>query len=238
MSKFLLTTAFSVFCAGFGFSQVEVKNERVFTGTALYGFMDGGADLYYEYGFKELVSREITYKGEDFTVDIYNMDTPLDAFGIYSIHIFKCLRTDSLGRFDCLSKYQLQAVDGKAYVSIVFPSGSSAARKAAGELYRMYVTDGKTGINIPDQLTYAVKSVSGTVKYMKGKLGLNNVQPSLVELLDGMNSYEVWYVENTDKNPVILFLLQTGKDCTLLQKRIPEKNIIRKGEKFVLISYM
>jgi len=237
MNKLLLTTAFSLCCIVFCFSQVEVKNERVFTGTALYGFMNGGADLFYEYGFKELVSREIRYKDEDFTVDVYTMDTPLDAFGIYSIHVFKCLRTDSLGRFDCLSKYQLQAVDGNAYVSIVFPSGSDAARKSADELYRMYVADGKTAVNIPGQLTYMVQSGSGTVKYMKGKLGVNNVQPSLAGLLDSINDYEVWYVENTErKEYVVLFLLQTGKDCTLLQKRIPKENIIRKGEKFVLMK--
>ena len=237
MKNLLCTVFLSVFYVGLGFSQIEVKNERVFTGTALYGFMNGGADLYYEYGFKELVSREITYKGEAYTVDIYTMDTPLNAFGIYSIHAYKCMQADSLGRFDCLSKYQLQAVDGNAYVSIVFQSGSRAARKAADELYLMFVADGKTGIRVPNQLMYMVKSYSGSVKYMKGKLAVNNVQPSLLELLDGIDSYEIWYIENSDQkdNPA-LFLLQTGKDCTLLQKRIPKENIIRKGEKFVMMK--
>ena len=227
----------SAFSIGFGFSQVEIKNERVFTGTALYGFMNGGADLYYEYGFKELVSREIAYRGEEFTVDVYTMDTPLDAFGVYSIHVFKCLRADSLGRFDCLSKYQLQAVDGNAYVSIVFQSGSAAARKAADELYQIYVADGKKGVNIPGQLTFMTQSGSGTVKYMKGKIGLNNVQPEFTELLDDISDFEVWYAENTaGKGNVALFLLQTGKDCSLLQKRISKENVIRKGEKFVLMK--
>jgi len=237
MNKLIIAAAFSIFCVEFCIAQVEIKNERVFTGTALYGFMNGGADLYYEYGFKELVSREIRYNGEDFTVDIYTMNTPLDAFGIYSINVFKCLRVDSLGRFDCLSKYQLQAVDGNAYVSIVFQSGSNAARKAADELYRIYVADGKTGVNIPGQLTYMVTSGSGTVKYMKGKLGLNNVQSSLNELLDGISGYELWYVENPDaKNNVVLVLLQNARDCTNLQKKIPANDMIRKGEKFVLMK--
>ena len=198
--------------------------------------MNGGADLYYEYGFKELVSREVIYNGEEFTVDIYTMDTPLNAFGIYSINVYKCLRADSLGRFDCLSKYQLQAVDGNAYVSIVFPTGSSAARKAANELYRMFVADGKSGIRVPNQLMYMVKTYSGSVKYMKGKLAVSNVQSSLLELLDGIGSYEIWHVENIDQNNLLLFLLQSGKDCNLLQKRIPKEKIIRKGEKFVMMK--
>jgi len=233
-NKFLLLVTISIFCAMSGFAQMEVKNERTFSGTALYGFMNGGADLYYEYGFEELVSREIIFKGEEFIVDIYTMDTPLDAFGIYSIHAYKCLRADSLGRFDCQSKYQLQAVDGNVYVSIVFQSGSNAAMKAADELYRMFITDGKSNIRIPGQLTFLASSGSGTIKYMKGKLGVDYVQPSLIDLLEDIESYEIWYVKNTDKDDVALFLLQSGKDCNLLQKKIPNEKILRKGEKFVL----
>ena len=237
MNNFFVTMILSVLWFGTGFAQMEVKTERTFTGTALYGFMNGGSDLYYEYGFKELISREIIYKGEEFTVDLYTMDTPVNAFGIYSIHTYKCLRADSLGRFDCQSKYQLQAVDGNTYVSIVFQSGSSAARKKADELYQIYVIEGKTGISIPKQLSLMVNSISGTVKYMKGKLGVNNVQSSLTELLEGIGGYEIWYVDNaSEKDNIILFLLQHSKDCSLLQKRIPKGNIIRKGEKFVLIK--
>jgi hypothetical protein len=219
-----------------GFSQIDVKNERTFTGTALYGFMNGGADLYYEYGFKELVSREIVFKGEEFTVDVYTMDTPLDAFGIYSIHAYKCLRADSLGKFDCLSKYQLQAVDGNNYLSIVFQSGSNAARKAADELYKMFVADGKSDIRLPGQLTYLATHRSGTIKYMKGKLGVDNVQSTLGELLEGIDPYEIWYVENADKDNLILILLQASKDSNLLQKRISGEKIIRKGDRFVMMK--
>ena len=237
MNICLLTLLLSVCYIVHGFSQIEVKNERVFTGTALFGYINGGADLYYEYGFKELVSREIVYKDEEFTVDIYTMDTPLNAFGIYSIHAYKCTRADSLGRFDCLSKYQLQAVDGNAYISIVFRSGSDAACKAADELYRMFVADGKTGISVPNQMMYMVKSYSGTVRYLKGKLAVNNVKSSLLEFLEGIESYEIWYVENADQNNLALFLLPSGKDCNLLQKRVPKGNIIRKGEKFVMMKH-
>ncbi len=234
--KLLFTFALAAISFGSVFSQVEIKSERTFAGTALYGFMNGGSDLYFEYGFRELVSRDIVYKGEEFTVDIYTMETPLDAFGIYSIHAYKCLRADFLGRFDCLSKYQLQAVDDRSYVSIVFQSGSEAARKAADELYRIYVVDGQSAVDIPKQLAYTEKPYSGKIKYMKGKLGVNNVQSALSELLDGISGYEIWYVENADKKGnAVLFFLQNAKDCSLLQKRISDEKIIRKGEKFVLM---
>jgi len=235
--KFFITLTLSIFCVVSGLAQMEVKNERIFTGTALYGFMNGGADLYYEYGFKELVSREIVYKDEEFTVDIFTMETHLDAFGIYSILVHKCLRADSPGPYNCLSKYQLQSVFGNDYVSIVFQSGSDAARESADEILKMLYPYAITTIHKPPQLSYMTTFRTGTVKYMKGKLGVDNVQPALTDLLEGIGNYEIWYVINdNNKDNVALFLLQTSKDCTLLQKKIPKEKIIRKGEKFVMIK--
>jgi len=236
MKSIVLTMVLSAFYVGFGFAQMEVKTERVFTGAALSEYLNEGADLYYEYGFKELVSRQIVYKDEEFTVDIYTMDTPLNAFGIYSVHACACVRFDSLGQFDCLTNNQLQAVDGNAYLSISFPSGSDAARDAATELYRMFVVDGKTDIRIPNQLMYMADFRTGTVKYMNGKLGVSKVQPSLLELLNGISNYEIWYVENAEMDNLALFLLQGSRDNTLLQRRIPNAKIIRRGERFVMMK--
>ena len=236
MKKFLCIALLSAINVGHGFSQIEVKNERVFTGAALNGYINEGADLYYEYGFEELVSRELIYNGEEFTVDVFTMDTPLNAFGIYSILACKCIRADSLGRFDCLTKHQLQAVDGNNYVSIAFSSGSNSARKAADELYRMFVSDGKSGIRFPAQLTHMVQSGSGTIRYMKGKLAVSNVGQTLLDLLEGIDSFEIWYVENAEHNNLALFLLQSSRDSNLLQRKIPKANIIRRGERFVMMK--
>ncbi|HEX9933932.1 MAG TPA: DUF6599 family protein, partial [bacterium] len=53
----------------------------------LYEYIDGEAELYLSYGFKELAAL-VYYAGspEDtfVTVDVYDMDKPLDAFGLYS----------------------------------------------------------------------------------------------------------------------------------------------------------
>ncbi|MDL2305625.1 hypothetical protein LJC72_09860, partial [Bacteroides sp. OttesenSCG-928-D19] len=74
----------------------QVQRERQFAGTALYGFMNGGADLYFEYGVQQLISRDILYGSQEFTLDIYQMPTPADAYGIYSMHVFRCQRADTL----------------------------------------------------------------------------------------------------------------------------------------------
>ena len=117
--------------------------------------------------------RYVVYKGEDYTLEIYEMPSPEDAFGIYSLHIFKCERTDALGCIDCLSPYQLQAVVGNKYVSVVFSSGSSAAKDAVDELIRLYLPmDGKEAPQIPEIL--GIRSpYSGAVKYLRGPISVS-----------------------------------------------------------------
>ena len=57
---------------------------RIYTGTKLFDYMDGGAELYYEYGFVQAcVQRYQTPPGE-VTVEIYQMDLPANAYGIYT----------------------------------------------------------------------------------------------------------------------------------------------------------
>lgn len=43
--------------------EVEVKREREFTGSGLYGFMNGGAEQFLEYGVSKLVARDVVYEG-------------------------------------------------------------------------------------------------------------------------------------------------------------------------------
>jgi len=50
----------------------------------LWQYIDGGAELFLMYGFQMLRFRDFS-KGEmEMTVEIYDMDTPLNAFGVYT----------------------------------------------------------------------------------------------------------------------------------------------------------
>ena len=151
MKHFIRWAGFLLLIPAFLVAQeVEVKRERVFTGSGLYGFMNGGAEQFLEYGVSKLTARDVVYEGQEYTIEIYEMPTPEDAFGIYSLHVFRCQRADTLDCIDCLSPYQLQAVAGDKYVSVVFPSGSAAAKSKVDELIRQYLPmDGKDNPAIP-----------------------------------------------------------------------------------------
>jgi hypothetical protein len=49
----------------------------------LYEYINGAADQFIAYGFQQLVTRDISSEGLQVTVDIYDMGTRLNAFGMF-----------------------------------------------------------------------------------------------------------------------------------------------------------
>lgn len=182
----------------------EVINERNYEGEALYGYMNGGSDLFLEYGFKKLTVKNIIYNNFSYSMEIFQMDTPVDAFGIYSIHLFKPLKVDYLikGGFVCLSKYQLQCAYGNEYISIVFNDGEVAASGAETIMTRF--VEAKEGYSqkvegsIPDFIPkeFLLNSeipLSGNLKYVKGELGLSNAADDVFEQYPKIGiDYNLW----------------------------------------------
>lgn len=215
----------------------EVKRERVFTGTGLYGFMNGGADQFLEYGVSRLTTRDVVYKGNEYTIDIYEMPTPEDAFGIYSLHIFKCSRADTLGCIDCLAPYQLQAVVGSKYVSVVFPSGTNAAKGKVDELIRLYLPmDEKSRLHIPEALGLSAP-YSGVVKLLRGPISVSGVSMSLSHLLDGVSYSGVWFIaDKPSKGYKALIEARDKEEIEKLRKKANPADILCSGDTYLLVG--
>ena len=64
------------------------NNPEIYVGDDLYVFINGGAEIYHEYGFNKVVYNEYKDKNENsINVEIYEMKSPESAFGIYSFKI-------------------------------------------------------------------------------------------------------------------------------------------------------
>lgn len=212
---FLCCISILFFAANIFGEEPQLKRERVFTGDGLYGFMNGGADLFLEYGVKSLINRDLSYKNEDFTIDIYEMPTPEDAFGIYSMHIFRCQQADTLDMIDCFSPYQMLAVIENLYISIVYPSGSSHAQSIATELIPMYISADKS--IVPDfPAAFLPKlPLSGNIKYLRGPLSVSSASSDLSSILQNISYDYVWFTgdrKNKSYQAVIQFTSQTEKE--------------------------
>lgn len=118
------------------FPSASIIKTEFYSGKALFGYIDGGAELYLEYKFEKLGRQEIRYSRETVIAEIYQMSGAYEAYGIFSIQRFKCVPVDSASPNTCLSRYQLQAVVGNCYLSIVNQTGSAAAQQASVEIYK------------------------------------------------------------------------------------------------------
>ena len=214
----------------------EIRRERVFTGEGLYGFMNGAADLFFEYGFKSLTNRDISYKGEDFTVDIYEMPDWNDAFGIYSMHVFRCQQADSLGAIDCASPYQLQAVVDNLYISIVYPSGSERAQQLAGELIPLLVKAENSSLpDIPPDIAIS-PPYSGIIKYLRGPISVSGTSRDLTALLKDVAYRGVWFradPQTKSYRAAVLFPSLEAKEAFV--KNIPDSDIFLSDDNALLI---
>jgi len=215
----------------------EVKRERTFTGDGLYGFMDGGAEQYLEYGVSKLVTRDVVFKGEEYTIDIYDLPTPEDAFGIYSLHIFKCADKDMQGCIDCLSTYQMQTVEGNRYISVVFPSGTETARNNATELLRYYVkADPKHMPAFPAVLKLATP-YSLKVKYLRGPIALSEASITLSKQLNGIKYSRIWFIpEKVTNSFKALIYVADKKDVAKLKATTKGSDIIEESRDYIYIK--
>ncbi len=58
---------------------------RVFVGDSLWEYINGGAELYHTYGFSEVSTAYYQQVGAEIVVDIYQFETDLGAFGLFSM---------------------------------------------------------------------------------------------------------------------------------------------------------
>src|SRR5512143_1516884 len=63
---------------------IATEESENYAGGSLYTYMDGGADLYLEYGFSGLSVRRYARGKDRYLVELYEMKAPEAAFGVYS----------------------------------------------------------------------------------------------------------------------------------------------------------
>lgn len=161
---------------------------------ALWGYMNGGADLYLEYGFESLTVQ--TFKGEDadFKAEIYKMSSPEAAYGIFSVSRFRCSETRVVLRNDCLTDYQYLAAKGSYFISVSNTTGSLKEREISLKIGQKILENiESSGLQRPglfhidllgDQLD--------RLMFINGPLGMQNGFMKWDEMFSGIHSYEAW----------------------------------------------
>ncbi len=171
----------------------KIIRASYFGGDALWGIIDGGADIYLEYGFDKLLLQEVEWKKVNFRIEFYRMTDPTAAYGIYSVSHFKCSKSDTLSKYVCITPFQVQSALGRFYVSIANDKGTKEARELTTKLFEIVLSKSKeTLFQIPDKFNKVeFDKLLKNLKVIKGALGFQNGFPTWSEKFESFSNYIV-----------------------------------------------
>jgi len=151
-----------------------------YEGEDLYAYIDGGAEIYQEYGFRRVILQDYkNAKGKSVSLEIFEMETPAAAFGMFSFKRSGSGKVVTLGAGAELEAYYLNFWKGRFLVTL---TGFDEAPETVDGLTAVAgIVDSKIrdSGDVPGLVgALPAKGLRpGSVKYLKGLLGLNNIYP-------------------------------------------------------------
>ncbi|MDP4223039.1 MAG: hypothetical protein Q8868_06985 [Bacteroidota bacterium] len=178
----------------------EFSRYREFSGSSLFGYIDGGAELYLEYGFSKAAVTELTLNKGEYKIEVYKMSGPEEAFGIFSVSKYRCTGTLPFARFSCQTRYQLQFCKGPWYVSVINRNGT--LQDSLIMIRISIVIAGKipepdidlSGL-LPSDLIDPVKN---NCVLAEGRLGIVNGHPELEDYFKDLSGYTAMILDEKD----------------------------------------
>jgi len=219
----------------------------------LWEYINGAADLFFSYGFVELESHEYTNGVQSFTLDIYDMGAPINAFGAFMAERSKDASTLKVGtEAVVVPPYQCLYLKDKYYVKINVFEGKLT--KTLGEEILESLDKKITGSseypkefnNLPTK-----NLIEGSYRFVKESyLGLRELSDCIVasykkESGDNYESFLIVTKNEENVNKMILALPDKWKTVNesgwdIYYRKVPYKGfvglILLKGNKIYGIS--
>ena len=149
-----------------------------FKGDDLFLYIDGGAEIYREYGFKQVVVQDYRDKnGRSITLEIFEMDGPESAFGMFTFKSTPKGRPYGIGQEARLDDYYLNFWKGPCLVTLTgFDAGQECVQGllqiARAVNARMPLKGSRLALMeiLPKEWAAASRLI-----YFRGLLALNNI---------------------------------------------------------------
>lgn len=152
-----------------------------FEGEDLYEYINGGAEIYHEYGFRRVVVQD--YENEEKTsisLEIFEMETPAAAYGMFSFKRSGQGQAIDLGGGGELESYYLNFWKGRFLATLTGFDDSRGTVEGLKSFARVLEAKLPGGGEGRPALAAALPGEGldpRSVKYLKGLLGLNNIYP-------------------------------------------------------------
>ncbi|MFC2129977.1 DUF6599 family protein [Bacteroidota bacterium] len=169
---------------------------KYYDGNSLWGYINGGADVYLEYGFEKLTLQLIYFNDQPIKVEIYRMTDDKAAFGIFSISYFKCNEISLPTKYYCINDYHIQIAKGQDYISIINETGNKETLDFCITLANKLIEKSKErDFDIPSiLLNDTTKDFLSNMKYCRGPLGLQNGFSDFKEALPVNIQFNLFYL--------------------------------------------
>ncbi len=151
-----------------------------FEGEALYEYIDGGAEIYHEYGFRRVTVQDFVNRaGKSVSVEVFEMTNSESAYGIYTFKTHKTGKKVSIGADGQLADYYLNFWKGNILVTLTGFDETSETKNGLMTLAKGI--DAKLDLSgkRPQIVSYLQREnfMPQSMKYFRGILGLRNSHP-------------------------------------------------------------
>ncbi len=150
---------------------------QLYEGETLYDYIDGGADIYHEYGFEEVIVQE--YKnpeGKEITLEIFKMRTDQGAYGIYTFKRSARGKEVELGNEGQIEDYYLNFWKNDFMATLTGFDEEQQTIDGLLEIARALDAKVEAGGETPFLVSLMPQDgiIKQSLKYLKGNIGLYN----------------------------------------------------------------
>ncbi len=186
---------------------VRSRSPSTYEGKSLYRDRAESPDLLYAYGFQR--QAEVEYQTPRFgskpliLLEIFDMDTPENAFGIYNFHVYPQVKFEWVGSKAILSGGYLRFSKGKYFIQIEGYEFATGIREAMVLLAKNIAAGIKKPASEPRMLALLPKNkMSGSVKLFRSNWVLrqlyNTLPVNVPQLSDTAFGVSARYRDNPD----------------------------------------
>jgi len=151
-------------------------NTLKFQANDLYGHINGGAELFLEFGFEELGVDAYTMGSEEIEIELYRMSSPESALGIYLMKCGEEKASRLIKSRNTCTKYQITALKNNYFIQLNNFGGQQDFWSDLVAILNHYLEDIPAGekITIFEQLP-SEKLITGSQKLVRGQYGLRPI---------------------------------------------------------------
>ncbi len=168
----------------------ELKNWQAedsplqYRGDDLYLYINGGAEIYHEYGFKQVIVQDYANKqGKSISVELFEMSGPESAFGMYAFKSSALGKQLSIGDGAGLEDYYLNFWKGKYLITLTGFDADKETVLGLKQIAEAIDAKIKSSASVPKlvKMLPAEGLITPGIKYFKGPLALMNSKKFFLE---------------------------------------------------------